>query len=421
MSFCYSFKKDDLAFDQWEEKVDELVGEEGGAFEEMQLSQMIRMSQDADEEFGFRCMVKGSIRGVLVREADDEIEVLVNTFASRADQYLAARLAWEAIAMGATVEKEGHGPISQDDLGGDQIEQAHQEWFSLSRRSAATCEGNITMPINGLYSISLSRDDAQMENEALEQALIERIAPFGDAFPSTRMRLGVGDSPDGAIASVAQEEMPSLVQKDTDLLIVDDHLIPLDAFISHTGAQAIDGQDSWLLPPLNQLPADLRKSLAEHAIDPNAASSGSGDGPSEEEWGVIAQAPVVAFLIVAAADGNVDKKEAIKFSEVLGSLAAQQEHESLSKMMVLAAQNFQQIMPNLMSGNFDPAAMLQEFRQIVETRFSEDEAMMMKTSLLVVGHKVAESSGGFLGLGSKISKVEKKALMALAHLLGIQL
>ena len=62
---------------------------------------------------------------------------------------------------------------------------------------------------------------------------------------------------------------------------------------------------------------------------------------------------------------------------------------------------------------------MQALNMLINDRFSADEAKLMKASLLFLGHQVAASSGGFLGMGPKISKEEKMALAALAGILGL--
>ncbi len=422
MSFCYSFPKSSVSFDSWLEKIDEIVNEEGGGdFQETLLSSMIRMSEEDDSPYESKYVVNGSIRGVLVRDSDGEVEILLNTFASKTDQFLAARMAWEAMEMGAQLEKEGYGPIDQEALGGEEIEKTHKEWFSLSRHSAAQSGGTMSMPVYGFLSLTLTPEEAQEEEEVLEQKLIDQLAPYGEAFLSSRMQVGVGGSSDSLIASVVQVDMPSLILKDTQALMFNESLVPTEAFIQIVGDGVLDGRDCWMLPPLSTISPDQQKLIEGQAFESSKAGSQDvGGGPTDAEWDQLAEAPIVAFLIVAAADGSIDKKEATKFSEVLGSLASQDQSPALQQMMMLAAVNFQDILPRLMTADFNPQLQLENFTRIVETRFSEEDAMMLKTSLLVVGHKVAESSGGFLGFGSKISKKEEKALMVLAHFLGIQ-
>ncbi|MDX1679928.1 MAG: hypothetical protein R3242_04275 [Akkermansiaceae bacterium] len=425
MSFCYSFKKSSLSFDNWLEKIDAIVNLDGsGDYQETELSYSVRMRDEGNEPFASKYVVKGSIRGVGVREVDDEIEILINSFASRTDQYLAARLAWEAMAMGATVDKEGHGPIDYEDLNAEELEKAHEEWFKLSKHSANRGSGSISLPVYGFLSLSMTADDVQESEQDLEQKLIDQMTPYGDAYLSNRMSLAVGDSPEGLIASVVLPDTPCLVIKDTQALMIDESLVPIHSFLETAGDQARDGQDSWLLPAINSMTQQQQDAIAAMNMDSETSSAGgdsshSPDGEAtEEEWEQLAEAPAVAFLVIAAADGKIDKKEIEEFGEVLGGLASQGDIPSVSRLMNLAAASFQTIIPELTSGNFDPVEKLLKFRVIVDSKFPEEDAARLKASVLFIAQKVAESSGGFMGLGSKISKKEKKALALVAYALG---
>jgi tellurite resistance protein len=129
---------------------------------------------------------------------------------------------------------------------------------------------------------------------------------------------------------------------------------------------------------------------------------------------------VLAFLLVAASDGNVDKKEVEGFGKVLHGLAAQQGNAAVARMMRTTAEQLDEILPRILSGKTNPAQTMQALNMLINDRFSEEDAQIMKASLLFLAHQVAASSGGFLGMGPKISKDEKAALAALADILGLR-
>jgi hypothetical protein len=421
MSLDYSFRKQDIPFEKWLEKIDEFVvpAERGetpeGCWRELLLSNMMRM-EEAQGPYGEKFLTEGSIRGVLVAEQDDEILIKLHSFASRTDHFLAARMVWEAMSLGASVEKDGNGPITTDDLGAETLEKLHQEWFSLSRGTLANLEKGTDsyLPIYDFLSLTIKSGDAEKSGEALERELSKRLTELGDAFLSSQFVVninGVGEKS----SSMLQPEMPSLMMKDVEGVIFDKNIIPMEAFLEALGDKVQNGGGCWIFPPAAKIDPAVLKAASEKSF---AAGGAQGD-PTEEEWALIGQAPVLAFLLVAAADGNVDKKEVASFGKTLSGLASQHEHPATAKMMQMAQQGLPEILPRLLSGKIEPVELMRSFTELVERRFSQQDAQIIKTAILFTAHQIAESSGGFLGMGPKISKQEKQALGALVSLLGL--
>jgi hypothetical protein len=423
MSFCYSIPKQGFDLSTWQSRISRFIvpcepGETpAGAWREMLVSNMLR----ADDEDAIDCryLTEGSIRGVLVLDRDDNIDVIINSFASHTDQALAARMAWEAMQLGAKIDKEGYGEIDASELDGEKIAAAHREWFAFSKatiRSMANRpdSGPMSLPIYDFLSITVDANEAELDDVTLEQALIAKVAQVGDAFVSSQMTIKV-DGGKTVKASILQPDMKSLMGKDIEAVALEGALVPIGAFVATLGDEVIDGKDCWVMPPASAITPAARLILLNNKIAPGGSA-----GPSDAEWEFIAQGPVLAFLLVAAADGKVDKKEVEGFAKVLGGLAAQQQHEGVSRMMRGATERFLDILPKLMQGQSNPVDIMRAFTMLIDDRFSAEDAQIMKVSLVFLAREVAASSGGFLGFGSKISKDEKKALGALIHLLGLQ-
>jgi hypothetical protein len=66
----------------------------------------------------------------------------------------------------------------------------------------------------------------------------------------------------------------------------------------------------------------------------------------------------------------------------------------------------------------DPVEELSRVAHILDTHYP-DEALAFKKSLLAIGIQIASSSGGFFGLGGKISKDEGAAIAGIAVILGV--
>ncbi|HSP41807.1 MAG TPA: hypothetical protein VLO11_02950, partial [Luteolibacter sp.] len=169
MSLEYAFRKQDIPFEQWLGKIDEIVvpAEPGnvpdGAWRELLVSHMVRSIDEGDGgSYAAKFLTEGSIRGVLVSEEDDRVAIKLHSFASRGDQFLAARLAWEAMNLGATVEREDDGEIGPDDVNAEAVEAIHRNWFALSRASIKG-KGEIHLPIYDFLAISLADGDKDDE------------------------------------------------------------------------------------------------------------------------------------------------------------------------------------------------------------------------------------------------------------------
>jgi hypothetical protein len=138
---------------------------------------------------------------------------------------------------------------------------------------------------------------------------------------------------------------------------------------------------------------------------------------SAEESEALARSPLVVFLLVAAADGKVDKKELAAFENVIAGVmmtATPLLRKAMSEMLPEMDRHLEELPQR------NPVEELQSVASILDARFP-DEAKAFKGGLVGIGLKIAESSGGFLGFGSKVSEAEVTALAAIAVALGIQL
>jgi hypothetical protein len=424
MSFCYSIPKQGFDFAAWHGRISTFIvpcdpgATPAGAWREMLSSNMLRSMSDDEGQIDARYLTEGSIRGVLVMERGDNIDVIINSFASHTDQALAARMAWEAMQLGARIDKEGYGEIDASELDGAKIEAAHHDWFAFSKATLRSMSeradsGPLRLPIYDFLSITIDPGEAALDDHALEQALIAKVARAGDAYLSSELTM---QAPGGGTfkAGILQPDMPTLVSKEIEAVSLDHELVRLSEVVAALGALVVDGHDSWILPPASIFTPAVRLKLQQSKFTPPATS-----GPTDAEWEFIAQGPVLAFLLVAAADGKVDKKEVEGFAKVLGGLAAQQQHEGVSRMMRGAMERFLDILPKLMQGQANPGDVMRAFTMLIDDRFSAEDAQIMKVSLVFLAREVAASSGGFFGFGSKISKDEKQAIGALLHLLGL--
>lgn len=130
----------------------------------------------------------------------------------------------------------------------------------------------------------------------------------------------------------------------------------------------------------------------------------------------IGLAPLVVFLTVAAADGEVDDKEIKCFSKLL----QREDYMILTAAMANTGMSLPEMISYTQNNLKDPHAELLEINELLETILSEEAAFQFKATLLKLAKSIAEASGGLFGLfGSKISKNEKIALALVANALGL--
>lgn len=134
-----------------------------------------------------------------------------------------------------------------------------------------------------------------------------------------------------------------------------------------------------------------------------------------EESEMLARAPLLVFLLVAAADGKVDKKELAGFEAII-DVVMEGASPLLRKAMSEMLPQMERFLGEMLGRN--PVEDLQRIAAILDAHYPE-EAEVFKRSLVAIAIKIANSSGGFLGLGSKISKDEKMAIAAIAVALGL--
>ena len=137
---------------------------------------------------------------------------------------------------------------------------------------------------------------------------------------------------------------------------------------------------------------------------------------SDQDRQVIAQAPVLVFLLVSAADGTIDKREIKGFESILTDSSC----AGLLALMSLAGLSVVETLRQLTEQPVDYLAELQHISRVIEMRLPAADAQQLKLQLYDLGHKVARASGGFMGLvGNPISDQEHTALKVIAGIFGI--
>jgi len=130
---------------------------------------------------------------------------------------------------------------------------------------------------------------------------------------------------------------------------------------------------------------------------------------TSDEWYTLECAPVWVFSIVAGIDGNIDKKEMKSFAKNIAELA--------SKNIGFSKEIYQSIVSDInqvMRCKSNGEAALKGLITVnhLLKKINETDATLYKQSLIVLGNRVAESSGGLF----KKNRSEKETqVLAVIH------
>jgi len=138
-----------------------------------------------------------------------------------------------------------------------------------------------------------------------------------------------------------------------------------------------------------------------------------------DDWDVIVRSPMTVFYMVANADGNIDRKEANQFNEIVAFPGAFTS-KLFSVVLVDVDNNFKSTYNNVLSGTGSISEYFGSLCHILDTYFTVEEVLEYKRHLMMVGLLTAQASGGgFLGLKNPVSEIEAVVLFALTQELGL--
>ena len=132
---------------------------------------------------------------------------------------------------------------------------------------------------------------------------------------------------------------------------------------------------------------------------------------NDAEWVVLEAAPLFVFYIVAGVDKNIDTKEISEFIDQV--VAASFHSRTFGQEVFTGLQSDVKLLLEV-SSKADWIAGLRAVRDLL-TRVPSVEADDFKASLVLIGDKVSQASGGFLQ--AKVSEDEKKAILLVVAIL----
>ncbi|MCD6052802.1 MAG: hypothetical protein K0Q55_4224 [Verrucomicrobia bacterium] len=133
---------------------------------------------------------------------------------------------------------------------------------------------------------------------------------------------------------------------------------------------------------------------------------------------LLGHAPVIIFLEVAAADGNIDKKEVLAFRKILENRELCPSPLFKEALETVTLPNLQEILGRLTSTPFNAQTELKRVAAMLDEKHPQ-EARVCKTILVTTGKRIAEASGGLFGFGKKIGDEEQETISGIAEALGL--
>lgn len=364
----------------------------------------------------------GGIRGVTVRPDESGITLSIPVGNSAGD----FALAWELMRLGV---KHGAAASGEDEdgilsLSADETERITRKisdfhWGVLL--SSVKESGISSLPVAGRIHLEISAEDCADGAEGLERNLVERMNRYSNSFTASLMSM----NKDGAAHLISvYSQIPTLVDARTELLqLAGDNLPPeIASKIKPVPADFVyDLLEAEHLGPLVYIPPPTSELVLHTMIVMATAGDDEGGPPAPnvpartemtaDDWAILAKSPCLVFLLVAACDGSIDKKELIQFGKLLTN-HAKEPTPIVRKILNITTNNVGTMFESMSDTNAS-ADLLVVGGLLRSGKLPAEDAKAFSAFLYKLGEEVASASGGFLGFGSKISKKEAEMLEAL--------
>ncbi|WP_395749375.1 hypothetical protein [Prosthecobacter sp.] len=143
------------------------------------------------------------------------------------------------------------------------------------------------------------------------------------------------------------------------------------------------------------------------------------NGLQEEELDLMSLGFIAAFTLVAGADGKMGRKEMETFVNLIESLQQAEHLGPVVQALTRIPNALDSLWPIATGRNAQPMKLVQAAIRLVEERLDLAEYGAYCALIMTLAEATAEAEGGFLGLGSKISKEERAVLEQLRKIIGI--
>ncbi|WP_395739979.1 hypothetical protein [Prosthecobacter sp.] len=144
------------------------------------------------------------------------------------------------------------------------------------------------------------------------------------------------------------------------------------------------------------------------------------DRLQEEELDLMSLGFIAAFTLVAGADGKMGRKEMETFVNLIESLQQAEHLGPVVQSLTRIPSVLDSLWPLATARNAQPMKLVQAAIRLVEERLDPAEHAAYCALIMTLAEATAEAEGGFLGMGSKISKEERVVLDHLKAIIGIE-
>lgn len=135
---------------------------------------------------------------------------------------------------------------------------------------------------------------------------------------------------------------------------------------------------------------------------------------TQEEWQLLKLLPFQVFVLVAGADGRVDKEEVAQLQKDLRDAPFYKDPLHRELFVDILSSDINSLIREAADATKLPARASQ-MKTILQQKLTPEEYQRFIGSMFINGVKVARASGGgILGLGDKVSEEEKRALALFA-------
>jgi len=451
MSLSYTIHTSNLDLSTWRDRIVQLFrSEKWKILTGIEDGELLEIEEIPS--FNFKdgwYVLEGSIRGLTMERIDSKhIEARFPIMASRQEFQFLGEILRITRSLGARIESENvEGCLIGKDLTEAAIDGQFEEWWGLGQGTlrSHTAEGSKVSLPTPLYGFKVTSEQANMEPQELQQYLTESTQRYCEAFRASMMQLA---GPQGAFITSVYPSIPTIFSEDatyiSGLFQSDDGVdfIPAAAFYhvmsEHCAVERLPEHTYVPEVKLKEHP-EILSALLEYAVSiehckPTVAQdeqvmpdqSGSDgaeesdtiDEVSEGNYGKILDAPILIFLLIAAADGKIDKKEVTAFGKLMEESMTGNPEQLMDIALIACSQDTIEKMANLVQ--LDTVEELISLNAAIKEQLSPEVAKVYCLELMVLGHAIANSSGGGLlgkiGLKKKVGKEEEQALAALIQI-----
>lgn len=142
---------------------------------------------------------------------------------------------------------------------------------------------------------------------------------------------------------------------------------------------------------------------------------------THEEWQLLKILPFQVFIMVAGADGRIDKDEIAQLQKDLRDAPFYKDELHKELLIDILSSDINALIKEAGAAT-KVVERTNQMRTILKQKLTPDEYQRFLGSMFLNGLKVARASGGgALGLGDKVSKEEKGALITLATIFELDL